>query len=563
VSNYHEDVATRASDLSVGTLDRGAMIARASQAVRAMSAGVLIVATLLAGLPALLFTPLNHDVACGLYYSRRMLAGDQLYRDIVENNPPLIYYLGMPVEWLAQHAGLLETQVLAGVFVGLTLAIVALSARLLRLDPQQSPAVRWSLLLACVAVALLLPTRDFGQREHFAYLLLIPYGLLCVMRAEQLAVVGRGMILTIAGAAAIGLAVKPQMAFAWLAMIAYVPIRRRDWRAALTLENIAIAGALGAYVAFVLLWTPDYMRVMVPIAAKHYGAYTVSPWLLMSDPVVRLLVIGLLLLAGLASFLTGSREAARLVRPLALIGLVLFVGFLLQATPFRYHLLPAMAFYLIALATAIAAFVRSLFGSRERAVARLALRTIMLTVSAIPSVWMTMGVIEVQRIDVANARAGVTPLVGPLVEVVHAAAAGEPIYVLSSSVNPAFPLVNLTDTRWPYHYNCLWLLPTYYRDDENYGLARYHMPAEQTASEQAFFQAIVTDLQRTPPTVLIVDRSRFKQGFGVIAFDFVDYFSQSPAFATFFHDYGLIARVGPYEVFKRGIPKGALNSKRN
>src|SRR5262249_5886806 len=161
------------------------------------------------------------------------------------------------------------------------------------------------------------------------------------------------------------------------------------------------------------------------------------------------------------SFLTGSREAASVVRPLALIGLVLFVGFLLQAAAFRYHLLPAMAFYIMALAIAVAAFLRSMIGNRNRALGRLVLRTILLTVIAIPSVWMGRGVIEGEQSDVASARAGITPLVGPLVDVVHAAAAGEPIYVLSSSVNPAFPLVNLSDTRWPYHYNCLWLLPTY------------------------------------------------------------------------------------------------------
>src|SRR5437879_5027889 len=50
-------------------------------------------------LPALLFVPfmlappLNHDVAAVLSFSERWLAGEQLYSDLIDVNPPLIFVL--------------------------------------------------------------------------------------------------------------------------------------------------------------------------------------------------------------------------------------------------------------------------------------------------------------------------------------------------------------------------------------------------------------------------------------------------------------------------------------
>jgi len=539
----------------------GAVRARVSAVANALSWSALGLVVVAAGLPGLWFTPLNHDVACALYYSRRMMAGDRLYRDIVDNNPPLVFYLSMPIEWLSQRTGLLETQALACALMALTLAVVWLSARVLDLDSRHSAAVRWTLLLSCIAAALLLPARDFGQREHVAFLLLVPYTILCSARASRIEGVGRVTALAIGAAATAGFGMKPHFGLVFLALLAYVVVRRRDWRAILTIENVAIVGGLSLYLAFILLWTPEYVTAMVPLAMQHYGAYTVSMSFLLDDTVVRLLVIALLLLVCCTRFVTGSGDAARIVRPLALVSLVFFGVYLLQVTPYRYHLLPSLGFYVMAVAVAIAAFARTLFarasgsGGRARArdLARLVTRAVVIMVCVVPGVVVGAEVLDTHRADRQNARSGFrSPLAWSLVDIVHKAAAGQPIFVLSSSVSPAFPLVNLSDTQWPYHYNALWLLPAYYHDDGNFGVAAYRRPDAQSPGEHAFFQTIVTDLQATPPAILIVDRSRFKQGFSAVDFDFLDYFSQSPELAALFREYEIIARVGPYEVYKRG-----------
>ena len=528
------------------------------------AAGAIVLTVLVTAIPAFWFTPLNHDVACGLIYARRMMAGDVLYRDIIDNNPPLAFYFAMPIEWFAQHTGLLESQALAITVAAFTIVTIWLCARLLRLDRALRPAVRWTFLFICAVVSMLLPAHDFGQREHFSFLLVAPYCVLCGLRAEGR--IGHTALrlpssILVGTLAAFGFALKPHFALVWLALVCYVALRR-GWRATLNAENAALFAWMCLYAGFILLVTPAYVTTMVPMAARHYGAYTVGISVLLADPDVRRLLLALLLLACFASFISGARETAGLARSMALTGLAFFAIFIGEQTPFRYHLLPALVFYVLALVTAAAGFVHTLaIGTApsrvpHRSLARLVLRTFALGLALMCVESLIQPTFETHRQDLANERAGIhSPLVGRLDEIVRAAAAGQPIYVLSSSVNPAFPLVNLSDTRWPYHYNTLWLLPTYYRNDPHGDGARYHSPDTQPPGERAFFDAIVSDLRQTPPAVLIVDRSPFKQGFAAIQFDFLDYFSQSPEFAALFREYALIGSVGPYAVYKRGASR--------
>ncbi len=546
--------ASSASEIEVVTATATASAAAKPSAstLRTLWAALLGLAIAVASMPALWLTPLNHDVACGLYYTRRLMAGAHAYRDFVDNNPPLVYYLFMPIEWLAQHAAIPEAKAVAWAFIAMTIAVVWLSARLLRADARQAFALQATLLLSMIAAVLLLPERDFGQREHLTLLLIIPYILLCAVRADSIAGVSRATALMVVAAAAVGFGMKPHFCAALLVLMIYVAIKRRDWRALFSIENVTIVSLLALYGVSVFIWTPEYVTRMVPIAVAHYGAYTSDLALLVQDSRVRLLLASLIALSCVPTFLTGSRDAARVIQPLALTGIVFFGIYVLEATSYRYHLLPAMAFYVMAIAITVVASARTV-AARAGQTNRLAfaLRTLIIVICALPAVVLGAGVYDSHSADLANARAGwESPLAGPLVAPVRQAAAGQPIFVLSSSVNPAFPLVNLTGTTWPYRYNSLWLLPAYYHDDQNFGVAAYRPPAAQSAGERAFFDEIIADLRKTPPAILIVDRSRFKQGFGAREFDFVDYYSQSPEFAALFREYEPMARFAPYDLYR-------------
>jgi hypothetical protein len=160
-------------------------------------------------------------------------------------------------------------------------------------------------------------------------------------------------------------------------------------------------------------------------------------------------------------------------------------------------------------------------------------------------------IVEVQEVDYENTQAGLrSPFVEPLIDLVHQRAAGKPIFVLSSSTGPAFPLVNLTEATWPYRFKSLSFVSIYYKDVDNPATAVYRPPQAQSAEERAFFDDVVDQLTRRPPTLLIVDMTRLKQGFGLTYFDFLAYYGQSPAFSALLRHYRLIDRKKNFQVFE-------------
>jgi len=91
---------------------------------------------LLAGLPALAFLlaamapPINHDVAAVLNFSGRWLAGERLYVDLIDVNPPLIFVLNIIPAALAEILPLSAVQcfILCVLLLMLGAALLALGA---------------------------------------------------------------------------------------------------------------------------------------------------------------------------------------------------------------------------------------------------------------------------------------------------------------------------------------------------------------------------------------------------------------------------------------------------
>src|SRR5688572_17432184 len=103
--------------------------------------------------PALFLLPINHDAVWQMWIGRQMLHGTGLYTDIVEVNPPLWFWISVPLAWLAQALHVRGTLVLVGFFIGAAALSIWLSSRF-----ERRPAV-----LATLALAMI-PFGSFGQR---------------------------------------------------------------------------------------------------------------------------------------------------------------------------------------------------------------------------------------------------------------------------------------------------------------------------------------------------------------------------------------------------------------
>ena len=158
----------------------------------------------------LLRTPLGSDVSWQLWIAGRLRHGALLYRDILEVNPPLWFWLAVPVDALAEALAVRPEPVLVLAFAAATLASLEATHRLLA--PLTEEARTGFLLMAALAL-LALPRFDFGQREQIALIAALPWAVLAAARRQGDAV-PRMLAIGIGIGSAIGFALKPHFLLA-------------------------------------------------------------------------------------------------------------------------------------------------------------------------------------------------------------------------------------------------------------------------------------------------------------------------------------------------------------
>jgi hypothetical protein len=209
------------------------------------------------------------DTSWGLTMAERVLAGDRLYTDLFETNPPFTVWLHIPPVALAHWLGLspeflFQAWTLLAVLIGLGFA-----GHVLRRAgfPEADRLRAWS--LAIVAVLTLLPGNAFGEREHFGVVLLLPLLALQAWRAEG----GRpGLAMAgLAGCAgSVIVLVKPYYAVLILAPALLVAWRRRSLWELFRPEYWTVGLISAAYLGAVLLFYPRFMTAIYPVLAETY-----------------------------------------------------------------------------------------------------------------------------------------------------------------------------------------------------------------------------------------------------------------------------------------------------
>lgn len=263
----------------------------------------LCVATFHFYLPRLLIA----DIAWLMEGSRRWMAGGDLYVDVIEVNPPLIFY-----ENLLLTAGqLTHSAFLAGVCT-----VIALGGWwVLRLAGSHAA-------LASVAAMILSGASDFGQREHLALIFAIPF-----LLGDK---AGRGERIALGLWAFLGVGLKPT-----LAAVACLPAlvrawEARSWRPLFSAELVTLGIACLAYVTLIAILHPAYFIEIVPLAWFVYDAYGRPP------SYVELALCFCILSLAVYCF------AANDNRPLAAAALGALLSYFLQGKHWSYHIVPPL-----------------------------------------------------------------------------------------------------------------------------------------------------------------------------------------------------------------------------
>ncbi|MER8426993.1 hypothetical protein [Mesorhizobium sp. M1403] len=218
--------------------------------------------------------PTNVDVSWLLVVCDRLLGGERLNTDIMETNPPFSIWLYMPFMLLEKLTGIRAEFWLTLGVVCLSLASLFVSVRILARDEPvyRQPHAFWAAAAVLGWVLCFMPDQ-FGQREHFALIAILPWvALQCTRQRNPDFSAGSRLEHMVAGfGAAIVVMVKPPyFALAFMLPSLCLAVERRSLKPLFVVENLLGATIVAAYVASIALFDRAYLSEVLPLVSEVY-----------------------------------------------------------------------------------------------------------------------------------------------------------------------------------------------------------------------------------------------------------------------------------------------------
>ena len=469
-----------------------------------------------------------------------MSDGARLYVDVVEVNPPLVIWLDLPLVAIARGTGWSEPAVYRGFVWLLALLSLGLSDRALRgLDPAGPAWWRRALLVALTVLLAGMPAGYFGQREHLALILVLPWLLVSAARAEggvpRLALsVGAGAL------AALGVGLKPHFLVLPAAVLAHGWTAGRGPRR-VPPEFVAMGGVLVCYAILALLLAPEYLGFVSRWGGVYWDYVRRPLGTILAGDLKPITVLGALLFWPLARRLTSR---ARMADVLGIATAALFAAVVLQHKGFGYHYYPAVA-------TGSLLVFLGLLGGGDRPPAapiRLAGQGIAVLL-LLPILALSLG----WAVDRARGSARLAPVAAGSREIGafldgHPGARG-PIVIWSPWMEDSFPLVLERRAHWGSRYPFVWFLPALYREElRRPGPVVCRPGSEMSAEERALVGTVADDLRAHRPSLVFVRKPGAE---GLLRIPLLACLSRSEAFRREFGAYRPLMELGHFRVYQR------------
>jgi hypothetical protein len=271
------------------------------------SLSVLILA--LAYLIIELHAPLNHDVAWLLEAGARWMHGSRLYIDVMENNPPLVFFV---------YAGLTLGTFSKVAYIGAVIILMVTSS----FWAARLNGSRWG--AATFVICAVSGVMDFGQRDQLAAIVTIPYLWANKAKPRERALIGAWSF--------IGFGLKPQLMLIPAGATLARCLRDKTLRPAFAPENAVLVLLSAAYLAATVVFYPQFFTSMLPLVRLVYFAYGNG---LGAQPIVlSLLLIAVVTVAIAALHRDLWPETGALAGAIG--------SYLIQGRFWSYHLVPAL-----------------------------------------------------------------------------------------------------------------------------------------------------------------------------------------------------------------------------
>lgn len=489
---------------------------------------------------AYFFPPMNQDVGVILSVTERWMSGERLYLDVIDVNPPLIFFLNLIPVGMAKVLPIGSDGALMICVVALALWASWASYRIIvALEVAQDSAVSILLLPLLLFTLIVFPSEMFAQREHLMALGMFPYLLLAAARCEDKRVSGR-MALTVSIISALGFALKPHFLIIPFAVELYLLCVRGPRRALRDPAPWIMGLVMAAYAGLAWLVTPAYFDFVIPLVMSSYenlggtsyfsiiiGKH-LAPYLFVVIPLT------------IAAFTARWPHAARLTGIVALGAAVAGVS---QDKGWPYHLLPTQMATILMFGWAVA---RLLDGLQQSGVAALqagrAMVGLMLLIIYCLAGTARYGLYD--QLDYEDSQAGQWQ------HILEKHANGASVLMLTPGIYPHFPAMNYVNIKQASRFLTVWPLQGAYESCKPSD-PRYHDAAQTTETERLFDRMLIEDMVKNKPHLVVIDKIPGIPWCGGEEFDFLDYFLRLPAFAAEWKNYEYIALYDRYNLYKR------------
>jgi hypothetical protein len=464
-----------------------------------------------------IFGSIDADVSWQLWAAHQLNGGARLYRDINEINPPLWFWMGMPVDRLADLIHVRSDHVLIAAVGGVAALSIAATERLLH---SISPVQRTLLVGFAALVLAAMPWLQFGQREHLAMIGALAYAALIAARRTGRVVPSR-LAFAVGAGAGLGFALKhyfllvPILLELWL-----LASQGRKWRP-IRPETVGMVAVGTFYALAVVLWARDYFSIALPLIRISYGATGAERVIDLFQPAVLTALASLALLLAHPRMLRSDRTGLASASILAAIG---FAGaYYIQAKGWSYHAVPLAGFAAIAVAASLTIEPRARFVI----LAAPALLLLPLLIGAQQAVHSSP-----RDVDLRHALEGL-----------HA---GDAVGFIGTDPSLGWPQTVEERFRYPSRYSSFWMMRSVVRN----AAAGNPNPALLRFGEDAVEQT-VQDYECMPPKRIIVVRPPAGSAKG--EFDILAFFLRDPQFAELLAHYRSVSRTS-VETFELASP---------
>jgi putative flippase GtrA len=488
---------------------------------------LIIIACACLAAPLFWYMPISHDVIWQFWIARQMLNGVPLYTHIMEINPPLWFWMAVPIQWLGSAIGVAPVKIYA-ILVLLVGSVSSLLAGKLVFPANQGR--RLTLMLAIFVSGIVAPMNDFGQREQLAVLCSLPYCCLIFRRFNQ-----ETTNMFLAGAigvlAAMGFALKHYFVLVPVALEIWYLFQHRQVRHFIRAETVALGVVALGYAACVLIFTPAFFSSIVPLVNGSYHGYE-KPFIFQivrSEVLVWFIAASSYILKR-GAMIDRDRNFADM---LAIAGTAFAASYFLQQKGWQYHAIPATVCATLLLIHCL---------SNTKDVISTAAKSPIATFGA-----MLFLAVGIARGPYSNIWADQMP------KLLAQEAPGNSVMILTTDPKRGFPFVDDYNLVWPSRHFAHWMISAI-AQAETGANGQTMNPALLRIAEDTRNQAI-DDIRCNPPSLIL---SQIKNSGEVISpkrFRMTDFFRRNSDFKEYLAvNYIQQKNSGVFEVYRRRTP---------